>query len=73
MSTRWGELVATDEPAVVTEPLFDAIVVEDSQDNGRLADSANANEGNWRKALRKPDNLLGQLVASKEDPRRWGR
>ena len=42
VGTRWGELVATDEPAVVTEPLFDAIVVEDSQDNGSLADSPGA-------------------------------
>jgi hypothetical protein len=29
MSTRGRELVTTDEPSVVTKPLFDAIVVED--------------------------------------------
>ena len=29
MCTRGGEFVATDEPTVVTEPLSDAIIVED--------------------------------------------
>jgi len=28
MITRCGELVATNEPAIVTEPLFNAVVVE---------------------------------------------
>ena len=45
MSERGGELVATDEPAVVAESLLDATVVEDGQSDGRLADSADTNEG----------------------------
>jgi len=43
MSARGGELVATDEPTVVTKPLFDAIIVEDGQSGGRLANSTRAN------------------------------
>ena len=70
---RCRELVATDEPAVVTELLFDPIVVEDGQDDGRLADPASADEGDWRESFCDSNNLLGQLVASKEDPRWWRR
>ena len=44
MVERGGELVAANEPAVDAETLFDAIVMEDSQSDGGLADSANTNE-----------------------------
>ena len=44
VSARGRELVARDEPPVVTEPLLDAIVVEDGEDDGCLADSASTNE-----------------------------
>ena len=64
-----GELVTTDEPTVVTKSLFDPIVVEDGQDDGCLADSAGADQGDWSEALCEMDDLLDQLVASKEDPR----
>jgi hypothetical protein len=37
---RGGELVAADEPTVVAKPSFDAIVVEDGESDGCLADSA---------------------------------
>jgi len=40
MSTRRGELIAADEPTVIAKPLLDAAVVQDGQDDGRLADSA---------------------------------
>jgi len=44
MSTGPGELVTTDEATVVTESLFDALVMEDGQSDGRLADSTGTNE-----------------------------
>ena len=58
MSARGGELIATDEPTVGAEPLLDAIVVEDLQNDGGLADTAGANEGNWVEVLGETDYLL---------------
>jgi len=40
MSTRGGELVATDESTVTAKSLSDPIVVKDGQSGGCLADSA---------------------------------
>ena len=37
MSGRRGKLITTDKPALLAEPLFDAIVVEDGQNSGCLA------------------------------------
>ena len=39
MSGRGGELVATDETTVVAKSFLDAIVMEDGQGDGCLADS----------------------------------
>ena len=59
VSARGGELVAPDESTVAAEPLLDAIVVEDRQSNGGLADTAGANEGDWVEVLNEIDYLLG--------------
>ena len=69
MSEGGGELVATDEPTMVAKPLLDAIVVEDGQSDGSLADSTGTNEGDWSKLFCKADNFLDQRVASEEGPR----
>ena len=72
MSGGGGELVATDESTVVAKPFLDAIVVEDSQRDGRLANSSDANESGWSEGFYETDDLLDQLVTSKEGPRwRW--
>ena len=75
LESRWkkigaggGELVTTDEPTVVTKPLFDSIVVEDGQNGGRLANSASSDESDWREIFCKTNDPLDQLVTSKEDP-----
>ena len=68
MGERGGEFVATDEPAVMAKPLLDAIVVEDSQSEGGLANSAGTDEGDGCEVFCKVDDLLDQLVASKESP-----
>ena len=47
MSEGGGELVAADESAVISEPLFDAIVMEDGESDGCFSDSAGADEGEW--------------------------
>ena len=71
MSTRGGELVATDEPTVVTETLLDAIVVEDGQSGACLANSAGTNEGDCSEVLCQADDLLSQSATSEVGLRWW--
>ena len=71
MSERSGELVAADEPAVEAESLLDAIVVEDGESDGRLANSTGADESKWGEVFCQADELFDQLVPSKEIPRWW--
>ena len=52
------ELVATDEPAVVTKPLPVSIVVENRQGNRRFPDPPSTNESDWPKAFSEIDCLL---------------
>jgi hypothetical protein len=70
VSTRGRKLVATDEATVIAKLLLDPIVVENSQGDGGLADSASTDESDWGEVLSEIDYLLDQLVASKEGP--WG-
>ena len=58
----------------MTKPLFDPIVVKNSQSDGSLANSTSTNEGDRNEVLGKIDYPLDQLVASEEGPRwrRWG-
>ena len=68
MGERGGEFVATDEPAVMAKPFLDAIVMEDSQSEGGLSNSAGTDESDGREVFCEADDLLDQLVASKEGP-----
>jgi len=43
MSRQGRKLVTTDEPAVVTKLLFDAVIMEDSQDNGCFPNPTSTN------------------------------
>ena len=70
VSARGGELVATDETAVIAKLLLDPIVVKNGQGDRRLADSPGTDEGDWDKVLDEIGRLLDQLVASEERP--WG-
>jgi len=72
MRGRGVKLVTTYEPTVVAKPPFDAVVVKDGQNDGRLADPAGTNKSNWGQVFCETDDLLDQLVASKEIPRRRG-
>ena len=71
MSVGRGELITADEPTVVAKPLFDANVMEDGQDDGRLANPTGADESDWHEMLCEIDDILDQLVASEEDSWRW--
>ena len=73
MSTRGGELVATDESTVVAKPLLDPVVVENGQGNGCLPDSSGTDESDRNEVLGEVKYLLDQLVASEEGPRWWRR
>ena len=72
VSTRGGELIAADEPAVIAKPLLDPVVVENGQGDGCLPDSSGTNESDWNEVLDEIDYLLDQFIASKEGPR-WRR
>ena len=72
MSGGGGELVATDESTVVAKPFLDAVIVEDSQGNGCLSNSARTDESSWSEGFYETNDLLDQVVTSKEGPRwRW--
>ena len=58
MSKRGRELVATDKPAVVSEPFLNAPVVEDGEGDRRFSDPPWTNESDWREALCETDDLL---------------
>ena len=73
MGARSGELVAADESTVAAKSLFDAIVVEGNQSDGRLPDPASTDESDGCKVLRQANYLIYQLVTSETDPRRRGR
>ena len=59
-------MIATDEPTVDTEPLFDTMVIEGTQSDGRLPDPASTDESDGCQAL----GLLDQFVTAETDPRR---
>ena len=58
MSARGGELVAADEPTVVSEPLLDAVLMEDGQSDGRFSDPPWTDECDWSEVFNEADDLL---------------
>jgi hypothetical protein len=73
MSAGSGKLIAADESAVVAESIFDPIVVEGCESNGRLSDAPCADESDGLEVFSESDDLLNQLVTSETVPRRRGR
>ena len=72
MGEGGGELIATDEPTIVAETLLDAIVVEDCQSDGCLADPSWTDESDWGEVFSETNDLLNQIVTSAAGPWRWG-
>ena len=70
---RSPETRQDNEPAVPTKLFLDAIIMDESQGNGCLANSTSTNESNGCKVFSKGNNLLNQFVASKTGPWWWGR
>ena len=73
MGKGGGELVASDEAPIVTETLLDAVVVEDCESDGCLADPSWTDQSNWGQVFSETNNLLNQIIASTAGPWRWGR
>ena len=72
MGARGGELIATNEPAVVPKPFLDAIVVENGQGDGRFPDPPCANESDRSEVFGEINNILDQVITSETGPR-WRR
>jgi hypothetical protein len=72
MGERGRELVTSDEPTILAEPLLDAMVMKDGQGDGCLPDPASADESDWSQVFHETDDPLDQFVASETGPwRRW--
>jgi len=68
MWARGRELITVNKSTIVTKPLLDPVVVQNSQGNRGLSDSASTDEGDWGEVLRsttfsinssRPKNVLG--------------
>jgi len=73
MSARGGELVATDEPTVGSEPFLDAIVVEDGESDRRFPNPPCTDESDWSEIFCEANDLLDQVLPPETGPRRRGR
>jgi len=58
MRARCRELVATDEPTVVSEQFPDATVVEDDESDSRFPDPPCADESDWSEIFRETNEIL---------------
>jgi len=70
MVERRREFVASDEPTILAEPPLDAIVMEDSQRDGRLADPASTDQSDRTETFCKGNDLVDQIVTTKTCLRR---
>jgi hypothetical protein len=57
----------------VAKSIFNPIVVEDGESNGRLPDASCADESDGFEVFSEPDDLFNQFVTSETVPRRRGR
>ena len=58
MGEGGGELVASDDPPIVTETLLDAVVVEDRQSDGCFANPPWTDESDWGEAFCEVNDLV---------------
>ena len=73
MVERRRELITSDEPTILPELLLDAIVVEDSQSDGRLSNPASTDQSDRSETFRQSDDLVDQIVTTEAGSQRWGR
>ena len=65
MGARSWELVTADESAVIAEPVFNPIVVEDLECDGCFSNSACTDESDGLEVFGETDDRLDYFVASK--------
>ena len=70
IGSRRRELVATDEPPVVTKSFLYAIVVEDSEGDRGFANATDTDESNGIEVLDVTNDGLDQFAATETSPRR---
>lgn len=70
---RSRELIATNEPPVITKLLLDATVVEDGQGNRRLPNTAGTDESDGSEVFCKTNDRFDEFVSSEAGPWRRGR
>ena len=73
MSTGGRELIATDEPTVIPEPILDATIVEDRERDGSFADPACTDESDGFEVFRETDDFFDQSITSETSSRWRGR
>src|SRR5258708_6232004 len=73
VGTGSRKLITTDESTDPAKPLFDPIVVENFEGNGRLPNSTCADKSDGFEVFSEFDDLFDQLVPSETVPRRRGR
>ena len=66
MCTQSGELVATDEATVFTESLFDTIVMEVGQNDGRFSNPADTDESESVRFSTRPTAFSISSLRSKQ-------
>ena len=73
MSARGGKLVATYKSTIISEPLLDAIVMEDGQGNGCFPDPPWTDESDRGEIFYEVDGELDQVITSEtgSGPRGW--
>ena len=67
------ELIASDEPPVVTKQFLNAIVVEDGESDRRFANATGTDESDGIELFDKTNDRLDQLVATETSLQRWRR
>jgi hypothetical protein len=64
MTERCRELVTSYESTILPKSLLDAIVMEDSQSDGCLANPTSTNQSDWGETFYQGDDFLDQIVTS---------
>ena len=68
MSTRWWELVATNESTVIAEFCLDGIAVKGGEHDGSFPDPPCTDESDGFEIFGKINNLLDQAITSETCP-----
>ena len=63
-------MITTNESAVITKPVFDAVVVKDSEGNGCFSNPPRADQSHGSEVFCETDYFVNKVVSSETGPRR---